>query len=193
MLYRELAKFRTYIGLSAALLIGSGILGLCVALTVDPSSGGAAIESAQVSSAQTTDAQSSPGVFHFIVRNGTVISLIAAGAVLFASTTIFGLLFNGYLLGYQIGAAATSNHILYVGAAIVPHGLFEIPAILLAGAAGFLIPGEIIKYLLGRRETPVARRDFRQTVFLTALSVLCVIAAAIVEAVVTPRLINAVN
>jgi len=193
MLYRDLTKFRIYIGLSAALLFASGLLGLCVALTLDPSSGGVATESAQMSRTQIPETPSSPGVFHFIARNGTVISLIAAGAVLFASTTIFGLLSNGFLIGYQIGAAATSNNLLFVGAAIVPHGLFEIPAILLAGAAGFLIPGEIIKYLQGRRETPVTRQDLRQTIILTTLSFLCVLLAAVVEAVVTPWLVNSVS
>jgi len=36
---------------------------------------------------------------------------------------------------------------------ILPHGIFEIPAIIIAGAAGFKIPYEIVRYLAGKKRT----------------------------------------
>ncbi len=35
---------------------------------------------------------------------------------------------------------------------VIPHDIFEIPAIIIAGAAGFKIPCEIVRYLAGRKE-----------------------------------------
>ena len=44
---------------------------------------------------------------------------------------------------------------------ILPHGIFEIPAIIIAGAAGFKIPYEIIRYLAGKKEQILTKEDIK--------------------------------
>ena len=70
---------------------------------------------------------------------------------------------------------------------ILPHGIFEIPAIIVAGAAGFKIPYEIIRYLLGRREQVLTREDIKEYLILALISVILIMIAAWIEANLTLR------
>jgi len=44
----------------------------------------------------------------------------------------------------------------------LPHGIFEIPAIIIAGAAGFKIPYEIIRYLAGKKRNNAYKRRHKR-------------------------------
>jgi uncharacterized membrane protein SpoIIM required for sporulation len=44
---------------------------------------------------------------------------------------------------------------------IIPHGIFEIPAIIIARVAGFKISYEIVRYLTGKKEQVLIKDDVR--------------------------------
>ena len=69
-----------------------------------------------------------------------------------------------------------------------PHCIFEIPAIVIAGAAGFKIPYEIVRYLAGKKEQPLTKEDIKEYITLALISIILIVIAAFVEAYITPRI-----
>ncbi len=72
-----------------------------------------------------------------------------------------------------------------------PHCIFEIPAIIIAGAAGFKIPYEIIRYLAGRKEQILTKDDIKEYLTLSLISIILIAIAAWIEANVTLKIAKA--
>ncbi|WP_456329191.1 stage II sporulation protein M [Archaeoglobus sp.] len=90
----------------------------------------------------------------------------------------------GYSVAYLSSQVSIPKLILLTA----PHGIFEIPAIIIAGAAGFKIPYEIVRYLAGKKETVLTREDIREYIALSLISIILIVIAAFVEVYITPRL-----
>ena len=99
---------------------------------------------------------------------------------------------NGFILGGLGSALESIGGWRYVMASFVPHGVIEIPVILLATALGFTLGMESLKWLL-RRESRVKLQlsDCLKVYLRWILPGLAV--AAIIEVFVTPLLIGLVN
>jgi len=111
------------------------------------------------------------------------------GIVTFGSSTLINLSYNGFTFGsiisksLQIGLRTKEILLL-----TLPHGIFEIPAIIIAGAAGFKIPYEIIRYLAGRKEQILTKEDIKEYLTLALISIILIVIAAFIEAYITPRI-----
>ena len=99
---------------------------------------------------------------------------------------------NGFILGGLGSALESAKGWRYVMAGFVPHGVIEIPAILLAAALGLTVGMESLKWLV-RRESRVKLQlsDCLKVYLRWILPGLAV--AAIIEVFVTPLLIGLVN
>jgi stage II sporulation protein M len=99
---------------------------------------------------------------------------------------------NGFILGGFGSALESVNGWRYVMASFVPHGVIEIPVILLATALGLTVGMESLKWL-ARRESRVKLQlsDSLKVYLRWILPGLAV--AAIIEVFVTPLLIGLVN
>jgi len=99
---------------------------------------------------------------------------------------------NGFILGGFGSALESVMGWRYVIAGFVPHGVIEIPVILLATALGFTLGMESLKWLV-RRESRVKLQlsDSLKVYLRWILPGLAV--AAIIEVFVTPLLIGLVN
>jgi stage II sporulation protein M len=119
------------------------------------------------------------------VNNLTAMVVLSLGAVSLGLVTLFGLVLNGLLIGAVVGIAAQRVDPLVVAALIVPHGVLEIPALLLASAIGLRFGRLTVRYIRGREERLVRRRDLREAGWLLAVSALLIIVAAYIEANLT--------
>jgi stage II sporulation protein M len=99
---------------------------------------------------------------------------------------------NGFILGGLGSALESVKGWTYVIASFVPHGVIEIPVILLATALGLTVGMESLKWLV-RRESRVKLQlsDCLKVYLRWILPGLAV--AAIIEVFVTPLLIGLVN
>jgi uncharacterized membrane protein SpoIIM required for sporulation len=120
--------------------------------------------------------------------NLMVIAQLLIGTVLFALLTFASLGINGYYLGMYTATAILDNSQSKFLIMIIPHGIFEIPAIIIAGAAGFKIPYEIVRYLMGKKEQPLTKEDIKEYLTLALISIVLIVIAAFVEAYITPRI-----
>ncbi|QLH79481.1 stage II sporulation protein M [Halosimplex rubrum] len=125
----------------------------------------------------------------FLSRNATVAAILYAGSVTFGVATAVTLCYNGFIIGY---AVAASERVIRSVMLVAPHGVFELPAFVLAGAAGLGLPAEVVQYLTGTQETLLRRSAVVESLerFLLALALLVV--AAWVESAVTPAVAAAV-
>ena len=70
-------------------------------------------------------------------------------------------------------------------ALLAPHGLVELGAFCIAGAAGLRLPLQLTAYLRGHRETVATRSELRQVGLLAVTAAVLIVVAAAIESSVT--------
>jgi len=132
-------------------------------------------------------------LFLIIFINNAVkaLGIIFLGILLGLPTLLFiGL--NGFILGGLGSALESVNGWRYVIASFVPHGVIEIPVILLAAALGLTVGMESLKWLV-RRESRVKLQLSNGLKVYVRWILPGLAVAAIIEVLVTPLLIGLVN
>src|SRR5271157_1858235 len=66
------------------------------------------------------------------------------GGASFGIFTIFIMSLNGIVIGAIMEIVSKAHSALFVAAAILPHGIFEIPAFIISGALGVLLAQSLI-------------------------------------------------
>jgi len=98
-------------------------------------------------------------LFVDIVKNNMISNcILISGFLSFGAQTFINLILNGILFGFYIYFATTYGDVWELFILVMPHSIFEIPAIIIAGAAGFKIPYEIIRYLMGKKEQVLTKK-----------------------------------
>jgi len=124
-----------------------------------------------------------------LITNLMAILILVAG---FGVTTTINLIFNGTNLTFlYIESLKRSMHFGDFLLLTLPHAIFEIPAIIIAGAAGFKIPYEIVRYLAGRKEQILTKEDIKEYLTLALISIILIVIAAWIEANVTLKIAKA--
>ena len=119
-----------------------------------------------------------------LIRHNIEVSLLAAAlGVTFGIGTALLLFENGVLLGAVAVRYTQQGFGLFVAAWLLPHGVFEIPSILIAGQAGFYLA----RVLLRRREDRDVRQSMREWLVLIAGLALMLSWAGIMEAFFSQR------
>ena len=127
-----------------------------------------------------------------ILKNNLYVTACEVFGGILLLPTINSLFFSGFALGLTItnlvlaGVGFKKSLIL-----IHPHSIFEIPAIIMAGAAGFKIPYEIVRYLAGKKEQPLTKEDVKEYLTLALISIILIVIAAWIEANVTLKIARA--
>lgn len=93
---------------------------------------------------------------------------------------------NGFILGLAFSAASSSGDLFLALISILPHGVFEVPAIIICNAMGFRLAYTAFKSIFGRGSVlRVMKRDLKIFI-LIVLPILFI--AAIIEVYITPKL-----
>jgi uncharacterized membrane protein SpoIIM required for sporulation len=115
---------------------------------------------------------------HLIKHNIQVALLAAALGVTFGIGTALLLFENGVLLGAVAVRYTQQGFGLFVSAWLMPHGVFEIPSILIAGQAGFYLA----RIMLRRKEDRNVRESMTEWLLLIAGLALMLVWAGLMEA-----------
>ena len=114
-----------------------------------------------------------------LIRHNIQVALLAAAlGVTFGIGTALLLFENGVLLGAVAVRYTQQGFGLFMSAWLLPHGVFEIPSILIAGQAGFYLA----RLLLRRREDRDVRRSMREWLVLVAGLAMMLVWAGLMEA-----------
>lgn len=126
--------------------------------------------------------------FVILKTNVAVDLLLVGGGLLLGVPTMVHLLLNGASLGVMLTLFPSEFTVLELVAAIAPHAIFEIPSLWLGGAAGLVLPRELVRYLRAEQTDIITRDAVGDVMRLAAVALLLVVVGAGVEAFVTPTI-----
>ena len=143
----------------------------------------------EVAGEMTTDNPLDMCVKLFGNNLGACILLFLGGAS-FGILTIFIMSLNGIVIGAIMEIVHETHPPLFVAAALIPHGIFEIPAFLISGALGILLAQALIAEWYGDGDTAGEAGRYGRLFFLYVVPLVAI--AACVEAFITPVIIQLV-
>ena len=127
-------------------------------------------------------------LFIFIFLNNFVKSLFAAIlGIAFGLVPFYFITINGFIVGLAVNLKAEEVGLVKTLAYLVPHGLLEIPAILLASSYGLWLGALLVKKLLKK---DVSLKNGIKYVFINCIRIVLpiLLIAALVEVYLTPIL-----
>jgi len=132
-------------------------------------------------------------LYSILRNNFTVITYCLLGGFILGAPTAYNIALNGFLAGtlFNFLKHNTDLNLISILLLTLPHGIFEIPAIIIAGAAGFKIPYEVIRYLAGKKEQILTKEDIKEYFTLALISIILIVIAAWIEANITMRIAKA--
>ncbi len=128
-----------------------------------------------------------PAMSAMIIANNVKVAIVAfAGSITLGALTVYIIAFNGLMLGGMAALFTNAGFGNDFWATIAPHGIIELTAIQISGAAGLLIAaGALFPGRRRRRDVLVANARRAGTLILGVGSMLVV--AGAIEAFVSPR------
>lgn len=130
-----------------------------------------------------------PAAAELAIRNGRVWVLLIMGIATGGLLTVPTLLGLGLQLGdLGIQIRASNLDLWLVASAFVPHSALELTSYILAGAAG--LGGPSLLSSLARKPLTQSKRQLMSLLSWTAVSLVLLVLAAVVEIYVTPHLIK---
>lgn len=136
----------------------------------------------------------SENALNLFINNIIANLTILFGGLLFSILSVFAILVNGLLIGYVYSIATPT--IFFVGT--IPHGIFEITAIILSLTGAFILTKTeliIIQALFSKRlheELDNIKVYIKDVVFTIVVTFILLVIAAIIEAAITPALLHMV-
>ena len=127
----------------------------------------------------------------FIVQNTPPFLLSIAGALTLGLFTALVMLLNGLLVGNIVLAMAGVAGVDFILVGLLPHGIFELPALFVAAGVGFRLVHRFGQRILGTREAFLTRAYLYRTAIFVVFAWLLLVVAAFVEAYLTPALLDA--
>ena len=124
------------------------------------------------------------------VNNIEACVLLFLGGATFGILTLLILSLNGIVIGAVTEIVSKGHSALFIAAAIVPHGIFEIPAFIIASTLGFCMAQSLIAEWYGGADTAADALRLSRLFLLYVLPLIAV--AALVEAFITPAVIQLV-
>lgn len=132
-----------------------------------------------------------PGI-GIIIHNLKVVLVMIIGAFSLGMTTVINLIANGLgyglLIGYSLKIGVPIKDIILL---TIPHGIFELPALWLASAAGLNGTFVFLGYIRGENEK-VTAEDITEFLIFSFLSVIFILIAGIIEIKLTYRLLEVI-
>lgn len=130
--------------------------------------------------------------FSLFANNLKVALLLYGGGLIFGLVTAFYLISNGVFIGYTAAQFQLGDFIIYT----LPHGVFEVLGIIIAGAAGFKLGSIVLNILKGllklQSNFSMSNQlkylleanwdDLKDTLIMMGIAVVLIMIAAIIEA-----------
>ena len=124
------------------------------------------------------------------LNNGVKTFLVLLLGVVGGILPVCFLLLNGYAIGLVLYITIQSKGITSFLLAIVPHGIFELPAVLLGASIGIFLGARATKRLFGKFETTL-KSDLRRAIrFYCGVILPLLLVAAFIEAFITSAIVS---
>lgn len=132
-----------------------------------------------------TPFQATTAVFIFLKNASTLLLSFILSPVL-CLLPILALAFNGLLLSFVSVILAQENSLGFLLSGVLPHGIFEIPALIIGEAAALSFGTMAITALISRKKRDQLLPSLKQNTRYLAIALALLVPAAIIETFVTP-------
>lgn len=130
----------------------------------------------------------------FILWNNLIgVAVTLTGALTFGMLSIISLFVNGLIVGGLLGITVGYTSPVLLAALLLPHGIFELPALWLAGAIGLRIAHRLVRYLWGTDDEILTHLEMVEVIILIIITVLLLVIAAWIEVTLTPEIADRVG
>ncbi|MCL7475710.1 MAG: stage II sporulation protein M [ANME-2 cluster archaeon] len=126
----------------------------------------------------------------FIFANNTLNSFIAMVlGVVFGLWPVLFILINGFFIGLVVFESAREISIFIILAALIPHGIIELPVIFISAAIGLRLGYITFLKISGKMDVSIQKELFQAVRFFIKLIVPLLFLAAFIETFVTSAII----
>ena len=109
---------------------------------------------------------------------------------LFLIVPVFSLVFNGWVIGVVSNQVIAQHSIGYLLAGLLPHGIFEIPALFIGEAAAFGFGIAIMRAVVSPNQREQLPAKLKSNLKYLVISLVILVPAALMETFVTPLLLR---
>lgn len=137
------------------------------------------------------------GIGILFLHNLRALGLIAILGLVLGIYPVFAMLLNGLIIGVVGAVAVPATSLAAFLAGIIPHGILEIPAILIGAAVGLRLG---LAPLFNRKNSPFAaprpnawqgyRREFAAAARVLLICAVLLVFAAVIEVAITPLIMR---
>ena len=129
--------------------------------------------------------------FLFIfIKNVSTLLLSFVLSPIFCLIPILALTLNGWLLAFVSVAVTQEKSLSFVLSGLIPHGIFELPALILGEAAALSFGAMVILALFKKERRVLLLPGLRQNLKYLMIACSLLIPAAIIETFITPILLK---
>ena len=186
----ELA-FRTGAAIAILAFLLTAIAGVAVVIH-SPSTGKEFIQIVQEEVMGKINTQEPLSLAVFIFANNLqACILLFLGGVTLGLLTLFIIASNGVIIGGIMELAREEKGLIFVAAAILPHGIFEIPSFIISASLGFVLGTAVLAEWHGEGDAGETARAQARTFLLVVVPLVAI--AAFIEAFITPQIIHLVS
>ena len=133
--------------------------------------------------------QTSVAAFIFL-KNVAAVLIGFALSPFFCLVPAAALVLNGGLLGLVSASVVQEKSLGYLLAGVLPHGIFEIPALIIGEAAALSFGTAVMLAVVKKERRKLVLPNLKQNARFLALAVALLLPAAIIETYVTPLLVR---
>lgn len=134
-----------------------------------------------------------PQLSIFILIFGKNVSVILMSFVfspIFCLVPVLALFMNGWIIGLISTVVIEEKSLGYLLAGLLPHGIFELPALIMGEAVALSFGATVLLALLKKERRKLLLPNLRQHLRYLAIAITLLLPAAIIETYVTPLLLR---
>ncbi len=124
------------------------------------------------------------------IKNASALLLSFALSPIFCLMPILTLTVNGWLLAFVSVTVSQEKSAGFVLAGLLPHGIFELPALILGGAAALSFGMVVMLALFKKERRSLLLPSLKQNLRYLLIALALLVPAAIIETYVTPLLLR---
>lgn len=129
-------------------------------------------------------------VFMFIlIKNVSAVLISFALSPIFCLVPVVALIFNGGLLGFVSALVIQEKSLGYLLAGLLPHGIFELPALIIGEAVALSFGTAVLLALFKKERRNLLLPHLRQNLRYLMVALALFLPAAVIETYITPLLL----
>ena len=184
-------NFRIWLFISAGLFI----FGLLLGLMIPTEGAGLFLEEAAALDEMAGIIAPLPQVAVFILillKNISVIVLSFVMSPLLCIVPVITLVINGGVIGLVSAIIIEEESLSFLLAGLLPHGILELPALIMGEAVALSFGIAVLKGLFGKDKQDTIKSNLKNNLKYLAISAGLFFAAAVIETFITPALLDRV-